>query len=105
MGRLNREKMIYLQKFGPACGKHGSSTFYKAFKYRKDENNKIISIGQFFFMKILDSIPICIAELQLVWEDKHSSSELASLRLYFLPECTPDGRLPSHGEVINKLIY
>ncbi|XP_052227861.1 AT-rich interactive domain-containing protein 5B-like isoform X3 [Dreissena polymorpha] len=98
MGRLNGEKIIYLQKFGPACGKHGSSTFYKAFKYRKGGNNKIISIGQFFFMKILDSIPICIAELQLVWEDKHSSSELASVRLYFLPECTPDGRLPSHGE-------
>ncbi|XP_052771370.1 AT-rich interactive domain-containing protein 5B-like isoform X1 [Mya arenaria] len=89
---------VKVRKFGPTCGKHGSSTFFKAFKYKKDGKSKIISLGQFFFMKILDSIPICIAELQLVWEEKHSSSDLASVRLYFLPECTPDGRQPNHGE-------
>ncbi|XP_045190689.2 AT-rich interactive domain-containing protein 5B-like isoform X1 [Mercenaria mercenaria] len=89
---------IKVKKFGPLCGKHGSSVFYKAFKYKKDGKSKIISLGQFFFMKILDSIPICIGELQLVWEDKPSATDLASVRLYFLPECTPDGRQSNHGE-------
>ncbi|XP_060570859.1 AT-rich interactive domain-containing protein 5B-like isoform X1 [Ruditapes philippinarum] len=89
---------IKVKKFGPTCGKHGSSVFYKAFKYKKNGKSKIISLGQFFFMKILDSIPICIGEVQLVWEDKPSGTDLASVRLYFLPECTPDGRQTSHGE-------
>lgn len=101
--------MFKFQKFGPPCGKYGSSTFHKAFKYRADGKNKIISIGQFFFMKIFDSSPVCIAELQLVWEDKNASTDLASVRLYFLPECTPDGRQPNHGEVsiekINNLSF
>lgn len=91
--------MLKFQKFGPSCCKQGSNVFYKAFKYKKDGKGKIITLGQFFFMKILDSIPICIGELQLVWEDKASSTDLASVRLYFLPECTPDGRQPNHGEV------
>lgn len=45
-----------------------------------------------------DSDLLCIGELQLLWIDKNSEQVLASLRLYFLPENTPEGRL-DHGEV------
>jgi len=43
--------------------------------------------------------PICIAELQLVWHDASTDSQLASARLYFRPEDTPAGRLGNHGQV------
>ena len=91
--------MFEFQKYGPLCGKQGSCYYYKAFKYSKDGKSKIIGLGQFFFMKILRDVPICIGELQLVWEEKTTSQDLASVRLYFLPECTPDGRQTLHGEV------
>lgn len=45
-----------------------------------------------------DSDLLCIGELQLLWIDKNSEQTLASLRLYFLPENTPEGRM-DHGEV------
>ena len=56
-------------------------------------------------MKNSISEPICIAELQLVWHDASTDSKLASARLYFRPEDTLTGRLPSHGQVRNLWIY
>jgi len=91
----------FLQFVGPSCGHHASYTFYKAAKYlNKNGQTKILSLGEFFFVKIWhDSDIISIGELQLLWEDKNSNQILTSLRLYFLPEYTPDGRTHCHGEV------
>jgi hypothetical protein len=47
---------------------------------------------------------LCIGELQLLWSDKNSDQVLASLRLYFLPENTPEGRM-DHGEVTNIFYF
>ncbi|CAB4061067.1 unnamed protein product [Lepeophtheirus salmonis] len=41
---------------------------------------------------------VAVGELQLIWEDKNANQILSSLRLYFLPEYTPEGRLHTHGE-------
>lgn len=61
---------------------------------------KILALGEFFFVKIwADSEFVSIGELQLLWEDKNTNQVLASLRLYFLPEYTPEGRTIAHGEV------
>ena len=94
----------FLQFVGPSCGHHASYTFYKAAKYlNKNGQTKILSLGEFFFVKIWqDSDIISIGELQLLWEDKNSNQILTSLRLYFLPEYTPDGRMHFHGEVRPK---
>lgn len=45
-----------------------------------------------------DSPITCLAELRMVWRDKVEQCLLTGLRLYFLPENTPNGRR-SHGEV------
>ncbi|XP_044762442.1 AT-rich interactive domain-containing protein 5B-like isoform X2 [Coccinella septempunctata] len=83
---------------GASCGQHGPYTFYKAFKYKKNGVNRIVTLGEFFFVKLwIDSDLLCIGELQLLWIDKNSEQVLASLRLYFLPENTPEGRM-DHGE-------
>ena len=94
----------FLSFVGPSCGHHASYTFYKAAKYlNKSGNVKILSLGEFFFVKIWhDSDIISIGELQLLWEDKNSNQILTSLRLYFLPEYTPDGRMHFHGEVRHR---
>jgi hypothetical protein len=91
----------FLQFVGPSCGHHASYTFYKAAKYlNKSGQVKILSLGEFFFVKIWhDSDILSVGELQLLWEDKNSNQILTSLRLYFLPEYTPDGRTHFHGEV------
>lgn len=87
-----------IQFIGASCGQHGPYTFYKAFKYRKHGVNRIVTLGEFFFVKLwIDSDLLCIGELQLLWIDKNSEQVLASLRLYFLPENTPEGRM-DHGE-------
>lgn len=58
-----------------------------------------MTLSEFFFVKMWrDSDLLCIGELQLLWIDKNSEQVLASLRLYFLPENTPEGRM-DHGEV------
>ena len=88
------------QFVGASCGHHASYTFYKAIKYQKNGKTKILSLGEFFFVKIWsDSDLVAIGEVQLLWEDKNSSQILSSLRLYFLPEYTPEGRMGWHGEV------
>lgn len=91
--------MSEFQVIGPSSKSQGPHRFYKGFKYTYGEKERIISLGHFFFMKILDDMPICIGELQLVWEDKNCPSELVSVKLYFVPEDTPEGRMPKHGEV------
>ncbi|XP_059083538.1 AT-rich interactive domain-containing protein 5B-like [Tigriopus californicus] len=84
---------------GPSCGHHASYSFFKAIKYQKNGKQKILSLGEFFFVKIWnDSDIVSIGELQLLWEDRNTNQVLSSLRLYFLPEYTPEGRLDSHGE-------
>lgn len=47
-----------------------------------------------------DSPIACLAEIRMIWKDKNEQSLLTSLRLYFLPENTPNGR-NVHGEVRN----
>ncbi|CAI9718676.1 AT-rich interactive domain-containing protein 5B [Octopus vulgaris] len=86
-----------LQFVGSPCGKHGSYIFYKAFRYFKEGQTKILSPGEFFFLKLLRDGPLCIGEIQLLWQDVHKQN-LSSLRLYFLPKDTPIGELPSHGQ-------
>lgn len=93
---------LFLQLVGGPCGQHGPYTFYKAFKYSKNGIKKIITLSEFFFVKMWrDSDLLCIGELQLLWTDKNSEQTLASLRLYFLPENTPEGRM-DQGEVSRK---
>jgi hypothetical protein len=91
--------IIHLQIVGAPCGQHGSYTFYKAFKYSRRGITRILSLSDFFFVKISSIYPVSIGELQLIWTEKNSDVLLCSLRLYFLPENTPDGRAESHGQV------
>ena len=91
--------MSEFQVIGPSSKNKGPHKFYKGFKYTFDGLERIISLGKFFFMKISDDVPICVGELQLIWEDRNCTSELASVKLYFVPEDTPEGRLLTHGEV------
>ncbi|KAF4521082.1 hypothetical protein B566_EDAN010956, partial [Ephemera danica] len=90
-----------IQLVGEPVNQHGAYTFYKSFKYlMKNGQFRTVSISEFFFVKIWnDSDLVSIGELQLLWEDKNSDKILSSLRLYFLPENTPDGRREDHGEV------
>ncbi|XP_048003874.1 AT-rich interactive domain-containing protein 5B-like [Leguminivora glycinivorella] len=82
---------------GAPCGQHGQYTFYKALRIT-GEKERIIAIGDFFFVRIWqDSELVSIGELQLLWTDRVSDQTLVSLRLYFLPENTPDGR-HQHGQ-------
>lgn len=88
------------QWVGSSCGLHGPYIFYKAFKFHRDGKPRILSLGDFFFVKCKPGDPICIAELQLLWEERTTKQLLSSSKLYFLPEDTPLGRTVSHGEVI-----
>lgn len=64
-----------------------------------------MTLSEFFFVKLwIDSDLVCIGELQLLWMDKNSDQVLSSLRLYFLPENTPEGRM-DHGEVSKKSFF
>lgn len=88
---------------GASCGQHGPYTFYKAAKVAVNHRStRILALGDFFLVKLwTDQEIIAIGELQLLWTDCYQSpdSPLASLKLYFLPENTPDGRHEEHGEV------
>ncbi|XP_068248465.1 uncharacterized protein [Palaemon carinicauda] len=88
-----------IQFVGSPCGHHGNYTFYKAFRYALHGKQRILSLGEFFFVKIWQEEDIIsVAEAQLLWEDRASGQILVSLRIYFLPENTPDGRCDDHGE-------
>ena len=56
-------------------------------------------IGEFFFMKYSPQSHLCIGAIQLLWEDKQRKQLLASIKVYFLPEKTPDGRQSTHCQV------
>ena len=64
-----------------------------------DVEERILCLGEFFFVQCRPEDPVCIGELQLLWHDKHSGQDLSSTRLYYLPETTPAGRTPQHGQV------
>jgi len=92
--------LLCLQLIGAPCGTHGQYTFYKAFKYCKSGRQNILALNEFVFIKLWsDSDIVSIGELQQLWVDKTSDQTLASLRLYILPENTPEGRTDVHGEV------
>lgn len=91
--------LLYIQWVGSSCGLHGPYIFYKAFKFHRDGKARILSLGDFFFVRCKPEDPICIAELQLLWEERTSKQLLSSSKLYFLPEDTPQGRTVAHGEV------
>jgi hypothetical protein len=82
-------------------GKHGQYTFYKSIKI----GERTFSLGSFMPVKIWPDMEfLSIADVQLLWSDKNNEC-LCSLRLYFLPENTPDGRLSQHGEVSFRLHF
>ncbi|XP_043568248.1 AT-rich interactive domain-containing protein 5B isoform X2 [Chiloscyllium plagiosum] len=83
---------------GSPCGLHGAYIFYKAFKFSLEGRPRILSLGDFFFVRCKPGAPICIAELQLLWEERNNKQLLSSSKLYFLPEDTPKGRSIGHGE-------
>ncbi|XP_014210053.1 AT-rich interactive domain-containing protein 5B [Copidosoma floridanum] len=87
-----------IKLLGGACFSHGPYTFYKAVRIGA---NRVLRLGNFFLTKLWsDADLVSIGELQLLWIDNRGpNTPLASLRLYFLPENTPDGRRDSHGEV------
>ncbi|XP_069877129.1 AT-rich interactive domain-containing protein 5B isoform X3 [Dipodomys merriami] len=87
-----------LQWVGSPCGLHGPYIFYKAFQFHLEGRPRILSLGDFFFVRCTPKDPICIAELQLLWEERTSRQLLSSSKLYFLPEDTPQGRNSDHGE-------
>uniref|UniRef100_A0A6J0TMW3 AT-rich interactive domain-containing protein 5B n=1 Tax=Pogona vitticeps TaxID=103695 RepID=A0A6J0TMW3_9SAUR len=87
-----------VQWVGSPCGLHGPYIFYKAFQFHLEGRPRILSLGDFFFVRCKPEDPICIAELQLLWEERTSRQLLSSSKLYFLPEDTPQGRNSDHGE-------
>ncbi|KAJ8396010.1 hypothetical protein AAFF_G00025420 [Aldrovandia affinis] len=87
-----------LKWVGSPCGLHGPYIFYKAFRFHLEGKPRILSLGDFFFVRCKPEDPICIAELQLLWEERTTKQLLSSSKLYFLPEDTPQGRTVSHGE-------
>ncbi|XP_028585194.2 AT-rich interactive domain-containing protein 5B isoform X2 [Podarcis muralis] len=87
-----------VQWVGSPCGLHGPYIFYKAFQFHLEGRPRILSLGDFFFVRCKPEDPICIAELQLLWEERSSRQLLSSSKLYFLPEDTPQGRNSDHGE-------
>ncbi|KAJ8250532.1 hypothetical protein COCON_G00224540 [Conger conger] len=87
-----------LKWVGSPCGLHGPYVFYKAFKFHLEGKPRILSLGDFFFVRCKPGDPICVAELQLLWEERTTKQLLSSSKLYFLPEDTPQGRTVCHGE-------
>jgi len=91
---------VFPQWVGSPCGLHGPYIFYKAFRFHLEGKARILSLGDFFLVRCKAGDPICIAELQLLWEERTTKQLLSSSKLYFLPEDTPQGRNVTHGEVI-----
>ncbi|XP_043225113.1 AT-rich interactive domain-containing protein 5B-like isoform X2 [Amphibalanus amphitrite] len=91
-----------VQMVGSSCGQHGSYTFYKAFSFGcgSGGRRRVLALGEFFFARLWPAAAehVAVAELLAVFDDSGCDERLACLRLYFLPEHTPDGRLDCHGE-------
>ena len=91
---------FFFQFCGPPCGRHGPYTFFKSLKYKINDKTRSLSLGDFFFIQIGPESAIAIGEIQLLWEDKNNDTPfLSSVRLYFLPQNTPEGRNSRHGRV------
>ncbi|CAG5121492.1 unnamed protein product, partial [Candidula unifasciata] len=86
------------QSQGPPCLEHPSYVFYKSLKYTCNNGSRTLTCGDFFFIDLTSSAPLCIGELELVWRDVASSLLLVSVKLYFRPEHTPEGRQDETGE-------
>ncbi|KAG8195685.1 hypothetical protein JTE90_003827 [Oedothorax gibbosus] len=87
------------QFVGPPCGQYGGHQFYRRFKYcPQDGRTREVGLGEFFFVRMSAHEDPCIGELQLLCTSRNGEQNLSAIRLYFLPEQTPDGRLPHHGE-------
>ena len=85
---------------GSPCGQHGSYVFHKAFSFSSGGRRRALALGEFFFVRPWrDEEVVCVCELQLLYQDRSDGDLLACVRLYLLPEHTPDGRLDTHGEV------
>ncbi|KAA0184808.1 hypothetical protein HAZT_HAZT008587 [Hyalella azteca] len=88
---------------GSPCGQHGSYVFYKGLRYTSPPPHaapRLLALGEFVFLKIWPHEDIVsIGEPQLMWEDRASGNLLVSLKLYFRPENTPEGRSGEHGEM------
>ncbi|XP_053297911.1 AT-rich interactive domain-containing protein 5B [Pleuronectes platessa] len=82
----------------PSC-QRGSYAFYKSVSSRAQPDGpvQVWRLGEFYLIRCGPQDPMCIAEVTLLWEDQ-TRSQLASTRLYFLPEDTPKGRTGEHGE-------
>ncbi|XP_059846084.1 AT-rich interactive domain-containing protein 5B-like isoform X2 [Hypanus sabinus] len=97
---------LKIEWIGSPCGSHGPCTFYRAFSLPepgssgqgKAPRTLTARLGQFLFVRCQPHEPECIAELQLLWEDRSRQQLLASTRLYFSPEDTPQGRNLHHGQ-------
>ncbi|XP_072923867.1 AT-rich interactive domain-containing protein 5B-like isoform X3 [Hemitrygon akajei] len=97
---------LKIEWIGSPCGSHGPYTFYRAFSLPepgssgqgKAPRTLTARLGQFLFVRCQPHEPECIAELQLLWEDRSRQQLLASTRLYFSPEDTPQGRNLHHGQ-------
>ncbi|XP_055498870.1 uncharacterized protein LOC129701603 [Leucoraja erinacea] len=97
---------LKIEWIGSPCGSHGPYTFYRAFNVLvsgssgqdKAPRTLTAKLGQFLFVRCQPHEPECIAELQLLWEDRSRQQMLASTRLYFSPEDTPQGRDLHHGQ-------
>ncbi|XP_056006616.1 AT-rich interactive domain-containing protein 5B-like isoform X4 [Ostrea edulis] len=88
-----------VEKCGSAIGEHASNTFYKAIKFSKNGQYRILSLGEFFYIKITKLRDVCVGELQMIWTNKQDEKQLVcSVRLYLLPEHTDAGREDVHGE-------
>nr|XP_023700851.1 AT-rich interactive domain-containing protein 5B-like isoform X1 [Paramormyrops kingsleyae] len=89
-----------IQWLGAPCCLRGSFAFYKSFTCSAQDGRRaaVWRLGEFYFVRCAPHEPACIAELTLLWEDREQRHQLASSRLYFLPEDTPKGRMGEHGE-------
>lgn len=96
---------VFPQWVGSPCGLHGPYVFYKAFRFHLEGRARILSLGDFFPVRCKPEDPVCIAELQLLWEERTSKQLLSSSKLYFLPEHTPQGRSVTHGEVRRRVFF
>ncbi|XP_018583922.2 AT-rich interactive domain-containing protein 5B [Scleropages formosus] len=89
-----------IQWLGAPCCLRGSFAFYRSFSCRPEGDSRaaVWKLGDFYFVRCAPQEPVCIAEVALLWEDRAQRHQLASSRLYFLPEDTPKGRMSEHGE-------
>ncbi|KAK2710931.1 AT-rich interactive domain-containing protein 5B-like isoform X2 [Artemia franciscana] len=85
--------------FGPSLSQQGQYTFYKGFKFKRSGKLEVVLLGEFILVKIWpEEETAAIAELQLCWYDRIQNGNFSSIKLYFLPEHTSEGRTLIHGQ-------